>query len=391
VLGTSAYFADEIDMAVGKSFLVYAYNKKTGDTFAGFAPSTKSVEKATAELAFLRGLSENPKGAWIYGGVNQVVRSTLFKNARQPVPYAHVVVKADSDKKTFEITADADGNYVVENMPIGNYRVQPVLADDTSLMTDGGQGTLVSNSCDQADIDLRSKNGLSGVVIDSQGKPVSKVPVQLVPVDYVKPKYNIWPYDQDDQERAATNDDGSFMISNMPPGKYQLAVNYTILPEFESPYSTSFYPGTVSRERAQVIEIAPGKDIQGIKFVLGPERLAQKKITGRVVFADGRPASGAQIYLKEDENEACCVLTDGVIRTDGQGNFTLVGFETRKYRLWAFVDHKPFSNKMNYFGSTSVFVLDKRTGSFQIVLRPTKKDSLDAVDEIEMRERGRSR
>jgi len=385
VLRNSSYFADSIDIAVGRSFLVYAYYKQTGDSFAGVAPFTKSVEKAGAEMAFFRGLKDNPRGAWIFGSVNQVVKSSLYKNSRQPIPFAHLVVKADSDKKTYDVTTDADGNYMLENVPAGYYRVQPVLAGDSNLVSDGGQGTLVNNACDQADVDLHSKNSISGVVVDTRDKPVAKVPVELVPVDYIKPKFNNYRHSQ---ETAGTNDDGSFTISNMPPGKYYLAVNYTILPEFDSPYPASFYPGTPFREKAQVIEIAPGKDIEGIKFILGPERLTQKKITGHVVFADGRPASDAEIYLKEDENEECCVLADSSVRTDAQGSFSLAGFMTRKYRVWTFVDHKPFTNKINFIGASPVFVLDNRTGSFQIVLRPTTKDSLDAIDEIEMRERG---
>ena len=382
VLGASSYFADGIGIAVGRSYLIYAYNKQTDDAFASFSAYTKSVDKAGAELAFLRGLRENPQGAWIFGRVDLVVRSSHYKNWRQPVPYARLVVRADSDKKRFEITSDENGNYVLENMPSGWYLVTPDLPTDANLVSDGGQGTLVNNACSGADILIRSKNSVNGVVTDSGGKPVSKVPVELVPVDYVKPNFNIWP---NYYERGVTENDGAFTISNISPGKYHLAVNYTIQPEFESPYIATFYPGTLIRSKAQTIEVFAGKEINGLKFVLGPERLIEKKVTGRVLYADGRPAANTYVYLKEDENESCCVLKKAT--TDAQGNFSIVGFESRKYRLWSQVDHKPFTNKINYFGASPVFVLDSRTGSFQIVLRPTTKNSLDAVDEIEMQER----
>jgi hypothetical protein len=206
-----------------------------------------------------------------------------------------------------------------------------------------------------------------------------------VPFGFIKPRFDV----EEPQESTTSDPDGTFDFDNIPPGKYHLAVNYTFLPEVESPYPTSFYPGTPDRAKAQVIEIAAGKKVDGIKFVLGPERLVERKITGRITYADGRPVANTKVYLKEDENQSCCVLKEAT--TDAAGNFVLTGFATHKYRIWTFVDHKPFTDKINFIGASGVFILDAKTAPFQIVLRPTLKDSLDAVDEIEMRERGKIR
>jgi hypothetical protein len=208
-----------------------------------------------------------------------------------------------------------------------------------------------------------------------------KVRVELVPVDYIKPRFDV----EGPNESSPTNDDGSFTIWNVPPGKYHMAVNYNILPGRDSPYATSFYPGTKDRLKAQIIVVSEDGNVEGLRYVIPPDKLQEMKVTGRVAYADGRPVVDADIYLKEDENQTCCV--EGT-RTDAKGNFEMMGFATRKYRLWTFVEHKPFTVKVDFIGVSPVFVLDKMTGPFTIVMKVTRKFGGDALDEIEMRERG---
>lgn len=382
IIRISEYTADEIGIAPGNIFLVYAYNKQTNESFANIAPFTKLVEKAVGELAFLRSLRDKQPEGWIFGNVGQISKSSLQKNSRQSVPFAIVRVQGKADNKTFETTADADGNYSVEGLSPDWYEVGMKLPENSNHVAEGRQENIKGFGCAKLDVDIKAANKLSGRVIDSFGKPVSNVQLELIPFDYIRPKFDI----RDAEERIVTESDGNFTILNVPPGKYVLAVNHNILPEIESPYPTSFYPGTSIRNKAQIIEIKAGKEIDGIEFVLGPERLIEKNITGRIVFPDGRPAANTDVYLKEDENEVCCVLKN--VKTDAEGYFTLVGFATRKYRVWTFVDHKPFTNKINFIGASPVFVLDNRTRTFQIVLRQTTKYSLDAIDDIEKRERG---
>lgn len=312
-----------------------------------------------------------------------MARSSLYKDSRQRLPSVYLRIRLDAENKSFEVVTDANGNYLIEGLAPGRYRVSVKLPDGTNLVSEERQVTLVNNGCSEENVDVRYVNKISGKVVDTGGNPIGKVPLELIPFDYIKPRYDVYHH----EESTGSNDDGSFTFSNVQPGKYLLAVNYTILPEYESPFPTRFYPGTLERTKAKTVEIEAGKDIDSLRFVLGPERLVEKMITGRVVFPDGSPAPNIQVYLKEDQNQECCVLKDA--KTDPQGNFTLVGFVSRKYRIWTFIDRKPFSGSPNLIGASSVFTLDKATPAFQIALRPTTKGSLDAIDEIEMRERGK--
>ena len=379
----SIYSADYLETSAGKTFLVYASNADDLGIL-GLNTATKPLSEADRELDFLRGLNTSDPGARIFGKVSFIAKSVLKKDYEQPFTSAIVQIQpSEGEKKLRETRTDLEGRYEIEGLSPGQYRIGVVLPEGSNLYTDDNYLQVNDKGCSKANLEVKTANKVSGKVLDMDGKPVAKVPLELIPDDYEKPAFDVY----NGAEVTSSNEDGSFTFSNVPPGKYNLAINYTILPEKESPYPTSYYPGTPVRGKAQIIEIGTGKEIDGIQFVLGPERLIEKKIMGRIVFPDGRPSPDTKVYLKEDENQICCVLKEAT--TDAKGNFVLVGFATHKYRIWTFVDHKPFTDRVNFIGVSSVFTLNGGTGPFQIVLKPTAKESLDAIDEIEMRERGK--
>jgi hypothetical protein len=55
-------------------------------------------------------------------------------------------------------------------------------------------------------------------------------------------------------------------------------------------------------------------------------------VVGKVVGADGKPVSGAFVYLRDVDYDKSLVLD---ITTDRNGNFALNGFETRTYQIGA--------------------------------------------------------
>ncbi len=165
---------------------------------------------------------------------------------------------------------------------------------------------------------------VGGKLLKSNGKPLPYTEIELVPVSYDK--------QIDDQRFLATsNAAGSFSFSNVPGGKYTLSINFDEKPTETSPYPTYFYPNNVNRAEAETLEITPGEKITGLNFRVPPP-LAQRRVTGKVVSADGKPVSDAFVYLRDVAYDESLVLD---IRTDKNGNFTLTGFETRKYQVGA--------------------------------------------------------
>ena len=165
---------------------------------------------------------------------------------------------------------------------------------------------------------------VSGKLLKSNGKPLPHTEIELVPVSYDK---------QIDDKRfwAMSNAAGNFSFSDVPGGKYTLSINFDEKPTDTSPYPTYFYPNNVNRAEAETIEVTPGRKINGLTFRVPPP-LAQRKVSGKVVDADGKPVEGAFVYLRDVKYDESLVLD---IKTDKNGNFTLTGFETRKYQIGA--------------------------------------------------------
>lgn len=165
---------------------------------------------------------------------------------------------------------------------------------------------------------------VSGKLLKSNGRPLPYTEVELVPTAYDRQI-------QDQRFWATSNSAGNFSFSNVPSGKYTLSINFDEKPSDMSPYPTYFYPNNSNRTEAKSIEITSGGKITGLSFRVPPP-LAQRRVSGRVVSADGKPASGAFVYLRDVEFDKSLVLD---VKTDKNGNFTLVGFETRQYQIGA--------------------------------------------------------
>lgn len=165
---------------------------------------------------------------------------------------------------------------------------------------------------------------VSGKLLKSNGKPLPYTEIELVPVFYDTQI-------QDQRFWATTNSLGNFSFSNVPSGEYTLSINFDEKPSETSPYQTYFYPNNSIRSEAETIKVVSGSKITGIKFRVPPP-LAQRKVFGRVINADGEPVEGAYVYLRDVLFDQSLLLNN---KTDRNGNFTLTGFETRRYQVGA--------------------------------------------------------
>lgn len=204
---------------------------------------------------------------------------------------------------------------------------------------------------------------VSGRLLKSNGSPLPYTEIELVPVAYDK--------QIDDSRFWATSDSaGGFVFSGVPFGKYTLSVNFDEKPTAASPYPTHFYPNNSNRTEAKIIEITPGGNIAGLNF-RAPAPLAQRKVVGKVVGADGKPVSGAFVYLRDVAYDKTLDLD---IQTDRSGNFTLTGFETRQYQIGALLYEQANPSvadspgKMLAAAYSPVFTLAAANPNFTLVL-----------------------
>lgn len=204
---------------------------------------------------------------------------------------------------------------------------------------------------------------VSGKLLKSNGSPLPYTEVELVPVSYDK--------QIDDSRFWATSDSaGNFSFSDLPGGKYTLSINFDEKPTDTSPYQTFFYPGNINRTQAKTFEISANERITDINFRVPPP-LSQRRVVGKVVGADGKPVSGAFVYMRDVEFDKSLVLD---VKTDRNGNFTLSGFETRQYQVGALLYEQSNPSVLDSPGKmiasaySPIFTLAATSPNFTLVL-----------------------
>ena len=125
---------------------------------------------------------------------------------------------------------------------------------------------------------------------------------------------------------AQTNDIGQFRIYGLQPGSYYVAATARAAGgspiQFADPstqavrggrgLAPTFFPGTVSAEGAQRIEVAAGTELPGVDFSLLAVRLA--RISGVVVDSRGKPANDHAVLLQPARSDGAPTSHDSHAR-----------------------------------------------------------------------------
>lgn len=217
---------------------------------------------------------------------------------------------------------------------------------------------------------VRANTLISGKLLQSSGQPLAYTEIELVPIDS-KAQIN------DARLLATSNVAGLFSFAGVPEGSYTLSINFDEKPSDTSPFATFFYPNAAKRADAKIFEIAAETRLRGLVFQL-PPKLAQRKITGKVVTSEGKPVTDAFATLKDIEFDDLS-LTFGN-KTDKNGNFTLNGFENRKYIILVVLyDSLPSvyapPGEPVAVGKSDFFALGANTAAFNIILKNTGRKS----------------
>jgi hypothetical protein len=351
----------------GETYVVFA----DGDAKRGFDTSMCAGNTLIADadeiLDDLRSLPKAGAGGKIYG---QVSESFKRRVDAESVPMAGVKIKfqeVGGKRKIYNVVTDDEGNYELI-VPEGKYEIIPTVPPYAELGYLSEEPISVKDrGCTDESFSFVNKSQISGRIIDSDGKPVTSVEVELVSADSTeKPD----PYDNEGY--ASVEDDGTFFIKNIPGGRYTLSVNYLTSPDEESPFPTVFYPNAPERAGAKIFEIGLGKSIGGIVFRL-PPRLVEKTIRGTIFFEDEKPAANIDIYLEDAENPGFC-LNGCDSRTDAEGNFALKGFMTRTYRVKASTEAEKEGEKKKYSLESAPISLYDNVNELKLVLKDMDKE-----------------
>jgi len=323
------------EFEVGKRYLVYAYREEKSNRLStSICTRTRPMVEADEDLAFIRALPTSGMEGLIFGQVGR--RNHHWKEGEQwykPVPDAELTIESETTQ--YQAQSDAKGNFRVEKVLPGKYLVKLKLPPGlirNALQKDEG-ATIVENEievaahgCAETDFYLESDTRVSGRVLDAEGNPVPKLPLNMRGASADKENINTFLY-------ATTDADGHFEFKIVPPGDYLLGFRIMNSSQADNtPYPRTFFPGVTSRALATAVSVKEGESLQKLVLQMPPP-LTPRTVEGIVVWSDGRPATGASVYLNLIEEGEMTGFSSAQV--DEHGRFTLKLYEGMQYKVSA--------------------------------------------------------
>lgn len=340
----------------GETSLVYATGSN-GALSASACGRTRSIDSVAPEdLTFLRRLAKQPDGISVLG---TAFYKGGYTGKNKPQPKSGIkfeLFDATTDQKKVTVTTNAQGNYRIDGLPVGTYKLLPILPDDLSVDKYKTEEFVVNNKgCSVRDYYINNDNRIRGRILDENEEPIKSMWVELVPLAAVARR------GLPSADDSVTDGDGKFYFFDIPPGRYLLALNYKYPPSVKHPYATYFLLSASGE--LKTLDIKPGTEIRDLDVQL-PTRLPLSDVSGRITWPNGKPAAGVSLGLRDTVSKL--LVSDA--ETDDIGNFTIKGILGRKYVLETFIETTSGGKLVSFEAKDVIFILSSKTGSFDLVL-----------------------
>jgi hypothetical protein len=272
-------------------------------------------------------------------------------------PLRRAEVRAISDTGlTRFATTDADGRYVVRDLPAGTFTLHVSKTGFVPLYF--GQrrpferrGTIRLSEGQRASADMRLPRGgaISGRIVDVAGEPVMGASVQALRRRMVRGQRGL----QATSAADTTDDTGAFRLYGLAPGEYYVTATPRRVEDIVGRALSGapvrlggsgipgrgapiFYPGTANRDEAQRITVDVSGEARADMQLLD---VRTSRVSGIVRMSNGTPAAGARIGLVLDDLDFAsaggAALVPLRIQDDAlaDGSFELTGVPPGSYTL----------------------------------------------------------
>jgi hypothetical protein len=253
----------------------------------------------------------------------------------QPMAGARVMATPEGKKRLIisptGATADEEGNFKIEGLSLGTYRLSAV-APAYVEAADAGQ-PLLRRVGDNATIRMEKGGVITGRVLDESGEPmvgVAVIPVRVRGLDESpagRPPARL-------RGGASTDDRGVYRIYGLEPGVYVVKVSGAFVP-FAGPWRVSLaaptYHPSSARAGATELSLAAGQEISGVD--INCRLLRGSTLSGTITGATGDPGAFNETIIKLlSVPERQSIGNNAYVR---DGSFVINGVEDGVYELAA--------------------------------------------------------
>jgi hypothetical protein len=248
-------------------------------------------------------------------------------------------------------TTDADGRYLVRDLPAGAFTVHvsksgfvPLYVGQRRPFERRTTLQLSAGVRVAANIQLPRAGAITGRIVDRAGEPVMGVRVQALRRRMVEGLRGL----QATGAADTTDDQGSYRVYGLPPGEYYVAATPRRAEETARQLAAAtglgrgtpiYYPGTANRDEAQRVTV----DVSGeARADLQLTEVRTSRVSGIVLQSNGTPAAGAMLtLLSRDVSVGSGDALDGVMPlqlgddADNDGRFEIVGVPPGSFTLRA--------------------------------------------------------
>ncbi|HKO44011.1 MAG TPA: carboxypeptidase-like regulatory domain-containing protein [Pyrinomonadaceae bacterium] len=271
---------------------------------------------------------------------------------------------------------DQEGNYRIDGLPAGSFRLSPVtlpyaLEGSHGVPEMRGQTINVvdGEAVDRVDFKLVRGGVITGRITDVDGNPVIG---EQVGVHGSNVRSESWSFEN---PRNRTDDRGIYRIFGLAAGEYRVSVGQDNPSAIGSAigrsggfYIKTYFPGTTKQSEAKVLELKEGAELSNVDFVVG--RLSDGfAISGRVVDNTGKPQPTVSVgYSRVVEGKQDFGGLNFMSLTDADGKFRAEGIQPGKYRV--FTLGGPTQPRTLYSEVSQFEVVDADVTGIVITLRP---------------------
>ena len=322
-----------------------------------------------------------PPPCTVSGRVVTAIEGTPIKSSR----VALIPERKGDDSLVYITLSDNNGQFIIKDVPAGRYRF---LASRTGYVDQYYQssrddtGAVLSLHAGQEVKDVLFRMTLAGVITgrvnDADGDPMALIQVLALhrPTDEELEDQAQTPWRARELQPSAlaqTDDRGQYRLFGLKPGEYYIkAIDqydpvYPMANQSEiemrqalgSQYAPVYYPGVTQLGQAEALNLGPGEESQA-DFVM--RRIKTVDVSGRVIGADGKPASSF-VYLEDLAAGEFAALYSA--ETNIKGEFKIKGIAPGSYMLHA---QQRSSDDATYHASQKVDVASDNIDSITLAM-----------------------